>query len=401
MKLLVADKVSEAHLDAFRGLGLEVSYQPDLGAADLPTAIRGASILVVRSTEVGAATIAAADVLTLIVRAGAGTNTIDRAAASARGIFVANCPGKNAVAVAELTFALLLALDRRLPEQVADARAGVWNKKEYGKADGLLGKTLGLLGFGAIGREVARRARGFGMPVLAWSRSLDERGAREHGVDRAADPLEVARKADVVSVHLALAAETRGLVGATFLAQLKPGAILVNTARAEVVDHDALLAAVDNRGLRVATDVPPDEPGGGTGSLAGPLVGRPGVYVSHHVGASTRQAEAAIADEAVRIVRSFLTSGEVPNCVNLSRPSAAGWQLVVRHLDRVGVLANVLAVLRRHDLNVEQMENQIFDGGQAACCTIRLARFPPPECLDEIRSRRDEVLHAELLTLRA
>ena len=140
------------------------------------------------------------------------------------------------------------------------------------------------------------------------------------------------------------------------------------------------------------------------------------MYGTHHVGASTRQAENAIADEAVRIVRSFLTTGAVPNCVNLSRPAPGGWQLVVRHLDRVGVLANVLGSLRRHAINVQQMENQIFAGtahtaphvpssapgiqseGGAACCTMRLASAPPPECLAEIR-RIEEVLHAELLTV--
>jgi D-3-phosphoglycerate dehydrogenase len=182
---------------------------------------------------------------------------------------------------------------------------------------------------------------------------------------------------------------------------MRPGAIFINTARAEVVDTAALEKAVSARGLRVGTDVPPGEAGGGTGTIAAPLLGLAGVYGTHHVGASTRQAESAIADEAVRIVRAFLTTGEVPNCVNLSRPSAAGWQLVVRHLDRVGVLANVFASLRRHDINVEQMENQIFDGGKAACATIRLGSAPPLECLAEIRGRADEVLHAELLTVRA
>src|SRR5215831_3230689 len=136
MKLLVADKFSEGHLGALRALGLDVVYQPGIGAAALAGALGDVSILVVRSTEVGAAAIDAASALTLIVRAGAGVNTIDRAAASRRGIFVANCPGKNAVAVAELAFALLLAIDRRIPEQVADLRAGKWNKKEYGTADG-------------------------------------------------------------------------------------------------------------------------------------------------------------------------------------------------------------------------------------------------------------------------
>jgi D-3-phosphoglycerate dehydrogenase len=403
MRLLVADKFSQAHLDSLRALGLTVEYKPELSAADLPKALAGVAILVVRSTQVSADAIAAADALTLIVRAGAGVNTIDRAAASRRGIFVANCPGKNSVAVAELAFALLLAIDRRIPEQVAELRAGKWNKKEFGNADGVYGKTLGIVGYGSIGREVARRARGFGMPVVAWSRSLDAARAKADDVERAATPLELARRADVISVHLALTPETRGLLGDSFFGELKPGAIFLNTARAEVVDSAALERAVREKGLRVGTDVHPGEPDGGTGSISSPLLAFPTVYGSHHVGASTRQAESAIADEAIRIVRSFLTVGEVPNCVNLSRPAPGGWQLILRHVDRVGVLANVLGSLRRHAINVQQMENQIFDGQKgaerAACCTMRLASPPPPECLEEIRSRTDEVLHAELLTV--
>jgi D-3-phosphoglycerate dehydrogenase len=411
MKLLVADKFSEAHLDALRGLGLTVEYKPELSAKDLPAALPGVAILVVRSTEVGAAAIDAADALTLIVRAGAGVNTIDRAEASRRGIFVANCPGKNAVAVAELAFGLLLAIDRRLPEQVAELRAGKWNKKEYGKADGLLGKTLGIIGYGSIGREVARRAQAFGMSVVAFSRSIDQDAAHAAGVDWAANPLELARRADVVSVHLPLTPETRGMLGEAFFGEMRPGAIFLNTARAEVVDAAALERAVKARGLRVGADVHAGEPDGGTGTIAAPLLALPTVYGSHHVGASTRQAESAIADEAVRIVRSFLTTGTVPNCVNISRP-AGGWQLIVRHVDRVGVLANVLGTLRRYKINVQQMENQIFDAPpaapgraaehapaeHAACATIRLASAPPAECVAEIRGRADEVLHAELLT---
>ena len=396
MKLLVADKFSEKHLDDFRALGLEVDYRPELSAAALPGALAGVQILVVRSTEVTAAAVEGADALTLIVRAGAGVNTIDRAAASRRGIFVANCPGKNAIAVAELVFALLLALDRRVPDQVAELRAGRWNKKEYGQADGLFGRTLGVLGVGNIGVEVIRRARGFGMPVVAWSRSLDDARARELGVTRAASPLALAAHADAVTLHVALTKETRGLCGVDFFTAMRPLSLLVNTARAEVVDAAALAAAVTAKGLRVGLDVHAGEPDGGTGTLTSDLVALPGVYGTHHVGASTRQAEAAIADEAVRIVRSFLDRGEVPSCVNLAARSPARWQLVVRHHDRVGVLANVLGSLRRHDINVEEVANQIFEGATAACCTIRLAKQPPAACLAEIRSRTDEIFHVSV-----
>lgn len=399
MKILIADKLSEKHLEAFGQLGLEVQYLPALGAKDLPGKLGGVNILVVRSTEVTADAVESADALTLIVRAGAGVNTIDRSAASQRGIFVANCPGKNAIAVAELVFALLTAIDRRIPDQVAELRAGRWNKKEYGKADGLYGRTLGVVGVGAIGTEVIRRAHAFGMPVVAWSRSLDDARAKSLGVERMPSPFEVAQRSDVVSLHVALTPQTRELAGDGFFGAMKPGAILLNTARAEIVNADALARAVREKGLRVGLDVFPSEPDAGTGELSSPLLALPGVYGTHHVGASTRQAEAAIADEAVRIVRAFIERGEVPNCVNLCRRSPAKWQLVVRHYDRVGVLANVLGALRRHSINVEEVDNQIFDGARAACCTIRLAAEPPAECLAEIRARTDEVLHAALMQL--
>jgi len=399
MNCLIADKFSEAHLDQLRALGLSVAYRPELGAADLPAALAGVAVLVVRSTEVTAAAIEAADALTLIVRAGAGVNTIDRAAASGHGIFVANCPGKNAVAVAELTMGLLLAIDRRIPDQVGELRAGKWNKKEYGKADGIFGKTMGIIGFGAIGRLVAERARAFGMPVLVWSRSLDDATARRLGVDRAESPLDVAARADVVSLHVALTGDTRGMANEAFFGAMKPGAIFLNAARAEVIDPAALEAAVREKGIRVGTDVPPNEPGGGTGAIAAPLLAHAGVYGTHHVGASTRQAENAIADEAVRIVGAFVRRGEVPNCVNLAQKSPARWQLVVQHYDQVGVLAHVLASLRKHAINVEEMVNQIFDGAVAACATIRLSSEPPAECLGEIRARAEEILHAELIPL--
>ncbi len=401
MKLLVADKFSEKHLDDFRALGLEVEYAPGLGATELPARLDGVHVLVVRSTAVTAQAIDAADTLTLVVRAGAGVNTIDRTAASRRGVFVANCPGKNAIAVAELAFGLLAALDRRIPEQVNALREGRWNKKEYGQADGLYGRTLGVIGLGAIGEAVTRRALAFGMSVVAWSRSLDDTRARALGVARAASPVDVAKRASAVSLHLALTKETRGLLGEEFFAALAPGAAFINTARAEVVDTAALVRAVRERGLRVGTDVHDGEPEGGAAAFTSELLTLPGVYGTHHVGASTRQAEKAIADEAVRIVRSFLAGGEVPNCVNLCQRSPARFQLVVRHLDRVGVLAHVLDVLRRHSINVQEIDNRIFDGAHAACATLKLDSEPPAACLADIRERSDEILHAGLIPLAA
>src|SRR5712691_1731495 len=171
MKVLIADTFEQSGIDGLKAAGCEVVYQPDLKDDTLTQALRdtAADVLVVRSTAVNAAMLEEGS-LSLVVRAGAGYNTIDVATASTRGIYVSNCPGKNAIAVAELTFALILALDRRVPDNVAELRAGHWNKKEYSKARGLFGRTIGLLGYGAVGQEVATRAIAFGMSVVVWSR---------------------------------------------------------------------------------------------------------------------------------------------------------------------------------------------------------------------------------------
>ena len=316
-----------------------------------------ADVLVVRSTAVTAAMMDGGN-LALIVRAGAGYNTIDVKGASARGIYVSNCPGKNAIAVAELAFGLILALDRRIPDNVASLRAGQWNKKEFSKARGLAGQTLGLLGFGNIGQELARRAQAFGLHLAIWSRrfasdpaaDLGQYGldttARETKVRIVPSPQALVEQADIVSVHLALAPDTRGFVNADLFGRMKRGAMFINTARAEVVDYDALSAAVRDRGLRVGLDVFRNEPASATGEYRDDLLQLPGVYGTHHIGASTDQAQEAIAAETVRIVASFKDTGQVPNVVNLAGRTPATHRLIVRHRDRPGVLAHVFDHLR-------------------------------------------------------
>src|SRR5947208_3746981 len=211
MLVLIADKFEQSGRDGLEAIGCEISFQPDLKDDALVSAIteHQPDVLVVRGTKVTEPMLAAGP-LKLIVRAGAGYHTIDVAAASRRGVYVSNCPGKNSVAVAELALALILALDRRIADNVSELRAGRWNKKEFSKARGLLGRTLGLIGTGQIGQEVITRARAFGMRVVAWSRSLDDERAAVLGVERLSDPLEVARESDVVSVHVAPKPETRG-----------------------------------------------------------------------------------------------------------------------------------------------------------------------------------------------
>lgn len=406
MTVLVADKFEQSGLDGLKAAGCQVVYQPELSGDALAEALRStrASVLIVRSTQVTEAMLDAGS-LALIVRAGAGVNTIDLAGASNRGIYVSNCPGKNAVAVAELAMGLLLALDRRIPDNVADLRAGTWNKKEYSRARGLYGRTLGLLGFGNIGQEVARRARAFGMPVLVWSRrfatdaAARTQAAETHDVEAVATAAELVSRADVISVHLALSKDTRGFVNAGLLAHARPGSFFINTARGEVVDAAALEAAVKEKGMRVGLDVFAAEPSAATGAFADSLVALPGVYGTHHIGASTDQAQEAIAAETVRIVQTFTDTGRVPNVVNLARQSPATHLLVVRHRDRPGVLAHVLGQLRAAHLNVQEMENIIFDGAQAAVARINLDGAPPDATLEAIRTGHDDVLDLQVVVL--
>lgn len=399
MKLLIADKLEDQALQALRALpGLEVVSQPGIGKDALPDAMAGVGILIVRGKQVSAAVFERADALQLVVRAGAGVNTIDVKAASARGVFVANCPGKNAIAVAELAIGLMLALDRRLPDAVASLRAGRWDKGEYGKADGLFGKALGVAGLGAIGREVLLRGRALGLRGHVYSRSLTAEGAAELGVTRHDSLRSLAAASDILSLHLPLTAATRGAVNAEVLGALPARATLINTARAEVVDHAALAEVVRTRGLRVGLDVLPGEPEAASASYSHELLALPGVIATPHVGASTAQAQLAIADEAVRIVASFLKASEVPNCVNVAVTPPAHCQLVTRHLDRVGVLASLLGVIKQHGINVGEMQNRQFEGGAAATAVIRLGSAPPPACIEELR-RVPDVLHIEVVML--
>ena len=416
MKVLVADKFEKSGIEGLKAAGCEVVYEPELKDDSLTQAIAstGADVLVVRGTKVTAPMLDAGR-LSLIVRAGAGYNTIDVAGASRRGIYVSNCPGKNAIAVAELAFGLILSLDRRIPDNVAEMRAGTWNKKEYSKAQGLYGRTLALLGVGSIGQEMIRRAAGFGMNVVIWSRRFDGQKrpitdveAREMGVEAAmrSVPIELAptpadavSRGDIVSVHVALGPETKGLVSAALLAKMKPGTIFINTARGEVVDYAALAAAVRDRGLRVGLDVYANEPAAATAPFKDDLADLPGVYGTHHIGASTDQAQEAIAAETVRIIRSYKETGRVPNVVNLARRTPATHMLVVRHRDRPGVLAHVFNHLREANLNVQETENIVFEGAEAAVARINLDGAPPAPLCDKMKAGNADVLDLQLVTL--
>jgi D-3-phosphoglycerate dehydrogenase / 2-oxoglutarate reductase len=398
MKVLIADKFEKVGIDGLKELGCEVVSQPDVKAEGLAALIRETDphILIVRSKKVGAEALSAGTALTLVIRAGAGIDTIDVATASSRGIFVSNCPGKNSIAVAELVMGLLLACDRRIPDQVADLRQGRWSKGEFSKARGLYGRRLGVVGLGQIGREVASRARAFGMRVIAWSRSLTHEEADALGLVYAQTPLEVAHHADAVTVNVAANADTKHLVNAEFLAAMRPGAYLINTSRGSVVDEAALARAIEEKKIRAGLDVFQSEPAGSTGEFAPAIVQLPGVYGTHHVGASTDQAQVAIAHEVIRIVQAFRDTGEVPNVVNRLARSSATHVLSIRHRNRPGVLAHVFGVLAGAEINVEEVENIIYHGAQATLARIHLDGVPTNGALDRIRSGNQDIISVEL-----
>ncbi len=404
MRLLIADKLHPRAVEELRSLPVDVVYEPELTKETLETTLHNVGILVVRSKEVTRTAIENAAQLNLIVRAGAETATIDVKAASERGIYVANCPGKNASAVAELVFGLLVAIDRRIPDAVASLRAGRWERTEYAKAEGLVGKTIGIAGMGAIGRDIALRAKTFGLHPIGWSRNFTAAKAAELGIGYAATLEELAAKSDVLTVHLGLNDRTRQMISRRIFELLPKHGIFINCARPDLVDYEAMREAITSRSLRVGIDVVPNEPRGKKEiatdlfNLTTPSATGGFLYATPHIAASTDQAQLAIATECVRVIRSFLLEGTVPNVVNVTNVSTARHQMVIRMLDKVGTFANVLAVIKRHGINVEEVTNTVFDGGSASCAKLRVVSRPSEACMHEIRAF-EEVLHVDIVTL--
>ncbi len=373
MHVLLADAIDDSAVELIREADHTVDSEPSLTTDTLPAAIGAADVLVVRSTKVPAPVLEAGKNLSLVVRAGAGTENIDVEAASGLGIHVCNVPGRNAVAVAELTVGLLLAVDRHIAAGTADLRAGVWNKKRYSQADGLMGRTIGIIGLGEIGLSVAERAKAFGLTILGQRKpgpsSRTEARIRSIGIRLVDTVEELVAASDIISLHVPGGDATRGMINAELLARFRDDAILLNTSRGDCVDEPALLAAMDARGIRAGVDVFCNEPAAGDTEVDSALAQHPNVVGTHHIGASTRQAQLAVAAGVAETVNSF-ASGTVANCVNLAPRGTGSHSITIRHYDRVGVLAAVFGVLRGGGLNVQHMENQVFEGGKAAVATI-------------------------------
>ncbi len=393
MRILFADGLSDSAVERLRRGGDTCTVTPSLTAENLPAHVAGFDALVVRSTRVTAETIDAGTDLGLVVRAGAGTNTIACARAAELGVFVCNVPGRNAIAVAELTLGLIFAIDRHIAAAAADVRAGQWNKKAYSKARGLHGSTLGIIGMGAIGLEVAQRGAACGLEVITEDkprpRAVNQRMS-DIGVRTLPDRASVLAASDIVSLHIPGGDDTAGMVDAEFLAAMKPDAVLINTARGEVVDERALIAALDSTDMRAGIDVFSDEPQSSAGTVDSALARHPKVIATHHIGASTRQAQEAVAEGTVEVIEEY-RSGSVVNCVNLEQAPHRTATLSVRHYDRVGVLAAVLQELRRGHLNVATMSNRIFAGSVAAAATIDVAGTINQELLDAVRALPDVI----------
>jgi len=402
MKILCADALADDLLVPLRSAGHDILLEPDLSADTLPSRLAEADpdVLVVRSTKVKADAIVATKSLGLIVRAGAGTDNVDKDAASGRGIYVSNVPGQNAIAVAELAMGLLLAIDRHIAIGNADLVDGKWNKGEYSKADGIHGKTIAVIGLGEIGFALAERATAFGMNVTALrkpDRSASSMARlRSAGISLVDAMDELVAEADVVSLHVPGSPETAGMVDADFLSNMKDGAILLNTARGELIDGPALLSVMETKGIRAGLDVWPDEPSSKTADWTSALSTHPNVVGSHHIGASTQQAQDAIAAGTVAVIEAYL-GGRIINCVNMVEEPVGSAVLTIRHYDRVGVLAKVFETLRTAGLNVQQMENQLFTGSVAAVASINLESAPSEDVLATIESD-DDVLAVSVAT---
>ena len=338
MKIVLAEKVSPATLAVFAAEpGWEVLTHDKLPNG-LPAAIADADALVVRSAvQVDEALLAHAPKLRVIGRAGVGVDNIDAEAATRHGIVVMNTPGANAVAVAELTIGLMLALARKVPVANATMHAGKWEKKSLQGSE-LRGKTLGILGLGRIGLEVARRARGFGMELIGSDPFVSAAVARENGISLVSVE-ELFVKADYLTLHVGLTPQTAGIINEKTLATMKKGARIINCARGELVEETALAAAlksghVGGAALDVFTVEPPKD---------SPFFGLDNVILTPHIAGSTAEAQEAVGVQIAMQVREYLKLGVVQNAVNLPSLSHEEYVVLAPYIDLADRLGAFLA----------------------------------------------------------
>jgi len=345
MKILVCDPI------AHRGIAL-LQQRPEFQVVVLPKRLSEAELLplvadavamVVRSeTKVTRKVIEAAPLLRVVGRAGVGIDNVDVEAATQRGVVVMNTPGGNTISTAELSFTMILGLARKVPQAHGSMAAGKWDRKQFQGVE-LAGKTLGVLGMGRIGTEVARRALAFGMKVVGYDPFLTEARAKALGVELAGDLDDVYREADFISVHMPVTEQTRGMLNTAAFAKMKPGVRIVNCARGEIIVENDLIAALDSGKVAGAgLDVFIVEP------LAAehPFRKHPGITLTPHLGASTEEAQEKCGIEVAEVITGYLLTGEVRNAVNLPYLDAKTYEEVKPYLilgEKIGKLLAQLA----------------------------------------------------------
>ncbi|CAG9333748.1 unnamed protein product [Blepharisma stoltei] len=406
MKVLIADLFSQAAIEEIQRSGIELVYNHQLNGDSLAAELTNFApeILVVRSTKVTSQHINASPALEFIIRAGAGTDNIDSKAASSKGIYVANCPGKNSIAVAELVLALMLSVDRRIPEGVALLKQGKWNKGLFAECFGIKGRKIGIIGLGAIGREVSVRAKSFGMDVCGTDPFVSPEQTRALGIEYCSNAEEVSRISDVITFHVPATPETRGMINSAFIANCKENVVLINTSRGDIVNEQELLHELNQRaGLWYACDVYQGEPAVKEGDFVHALAQHPRVYGTHHIGASTKQAENAIGQEALRMILQYHRSRTVDaaNLVNMQTRPLANYSVSVRHYGLQGALTTLMGHLRDAGFKILDFENKAFRDGASFKATINID-CNNPQCLEGIArmiSGHEDVINCTVIHL--
>jgi D-3-phosphoglycerate dehydrogenase len=344
MKVLVCDPISP------KGIALlqqrpefeVVVLQKRLSESELLPVVPDVVAMVVRSeTKVSRKVLEAAKALRVVGRAGVGVDNVDVEAATERGVVVMNTPGGNTISTAELSFAMILSLARKVPQAAASMTAGKWDRKQFQGIE-LAGKTLGVLGLGRIGSEIAKRALAFGMTVLGYDPFLTDARARALGIGLAVDLDDVYRDADFITVHMPVTEQTRGMLNAAAFARMKPKVCIVNCARGEIIVENDLLAALDSgKVAAVALDVFSVEPL----PAEHPFRKHPGITLTPHLGASTQEAQEKCGIEVAEVITGYLTTGEVRNAVNLPYLDAKTYEQVRPYLTLGEKLGKLLAQL--------------------------------------------------------
>jgi len=369
----VADTFSSKEIEEMKKMGHEVIYEPKVLGADFEKLMREVNpvVLIVRSKKTTKEVIDAGPKLEMVIRAGTGCDTIDVAHCSQKGIYVCNCPGKNSVAVAELTIGLMIAIDRRITEGDKLLKEGRWAKGKFTDCLGLKGRTIGLLGIGNIGKEVAKRCLAFDMKVLAVDPFLTKEQIESMGATKVETNKELCERVDILSLHIPALPETIGMINKEFLSHMKPNSVLINVARGNLVNEEDVLEHLDKvKDFWYGADVFKGEPASKEADFDHKLAKHPKVVGSHHVGASTQEAETAIGIEVARMVKEYGATKKVNNCVNLATNIKKIHCISVNYVSKIGSLGAILAILEKNELRIEELKNEVLKDKKACAAVI-------------------------------